>query len=101
MARTRPPWERMIARFLSLPVDIASPILRTGGLIPVIVPSSINGYNRIIGLTKGAWHRWLVFDAHLVDLFHDHVYHIVTLTEMMMEGQGHSVTDIKHFQEPP
>ena len=45
IARTRPPWERMIARFFNRPVEIASPIFpRTpDDWIPVIVPSSMYG----------------------------------------------------------
>ena len=36
-----------------------------------------------------------------MDLFHNHVYNIVSFTEMMMEGQGHSVTDITFFKNLP
>ena len=38
-----------------------------------------------------------ILDAHLMDLFHDHVYHIVTLTEVMMEGNGHTVFDAAFY----
>ena len=41
MARTRPPWERIMAGFFSFPRDIASPMAPRTPLeeIPVMVPS--------------------------------------------------------------
>ena len=33
-----------------------------------------------------------------MDLFHDHVYHIVTLAEMMMEGKDHAVLDAAFYE---
>ena len=45
-------------------------------------------------LAKGACADGDVLDAHLVDLVHNHIYHIVTLTEVVMEGNGHAILDL-------
>ena len=33
-----------------------------------------------------------------MDLFHNHVYHIVTLAEMMMEGKDHAVLNAAFYK---
>lgn len=54
--------------------------------------------NRGLGLTQGSRANGQVFDAHLVDGFHDHVDNIVPFTEMMMEGEGHAIFDAAFFR---
>ena len=49
-------------------------------------------------LTKRTCTDGDIFNAHLVDFFHNHVYYIVTLTEVMVEGNGHAVLDLTFHQ---
>ena len=50
-------------------------------------------------LTKRTCTDCDILDSHIVDLFHDHIYNIVTITEMMMETNGHSVFYSTFFQD--
>ena len=50
--------------------------------------------------TKGTCADGDTLDTHLVDLVHNHIYHIVTLTEVMVEGNGHAVLDLTFLPVP-
>ncbi len=39
-----------------------------------------------------------IFDSHIMNLFHDHIYHKVSLTEMMMKADCHSVFDSTFYK---
>ncbi|CCY84880.1 putative uncharacterized protein [Clostridium sp. CAG:149] len=69
-----------------------------GGLNACHRPVLDVGHNRIIGLTHGAGADGDALYSHPVNLFHDHVQHIVAFTEMMVKGKCHIVTKPAFFQ---
>ena len=53
--------------------------------------------NDIGGLTDRGSRQLDVLEAHRCDRAHDHVDHVVTVTEVMMEGNGHTVPEAALF----
>ena len=53
-----------------------------------------HGNDGIMGLTHGAGADGDVLDPHLVHFLHHHVHHIVSLAEVVVEGDGHAVVGI-------
>ena len=49
--------------------------------------------NGIVGLSQRAGADGNIPDAHFMNLFHYHVQYVIALSEMMMEGKGHSIPD--------
>ena len=57
-----------------------------------------HGNDGIMSLAQGGRADGDPLDAHVVDLFHDHIDNVVALAEMMMEGNGHAVLDSAFYQ---
>ena len=59
------------------------------------------GDDGVVGLAQGGGADTDVFQAHVMNLLHDHVHHIVALPEVVVEGDGHAVVSAALLQRLP
>ena len=51
-----------------------------------------------MSFTKGTCADCDIFDSHIMNLFHNHIYYVITFTEVMVETYSHSVFDAAFYK---